>query len=80
MSRQPVRRRRPRDARRAPREEQARAACHAAVKASHPLDQRQVDALLEQLIRTAMPYTCPHGRPTLIHISLQELNRKFGRE
>ncbi len=69
------------DARRATREEQAmRAACHAAVKASQPLDQRQVDALLEQLIRTAMPYTCPHGRPTLIHISLQELNRKFGRE
>ncbi len=69
------------DARRAPREEQAmRAACHAAVKASRPLDAMQLDALLEQLIRTAMPYTCPHGRPTLIHISLQELNRKFGRE
>ena len=66
---------------RAPREEQAmRAACHAAVKASQPLDAIQIDALLEQLIRTEMPYTCPHGRPTLIHISLQELNRKFGRE
>ena len=68
-------------AKRTVREEQAiRAACHAAVKASRSLDQTQVDALLDQLIRTAMPYTCPHGRPTLIYISLQELNRKFGRE
>ena len=66
---------------RSPREEQLiRAACHAAVKAAHPLDEPQVSALLEQLIRTEMPYTCPHGRPTLIHVSTQELNRKFGRE
>ncbi len=66
---------------RAPLDEQAmRAACHAAVKASQPLDLPQLEILLEQLIQTNMPYTCPHGRPTLIHLSLQELNRKFGRE
>ncbi|MFN2350978.1 MAG: DNA mismatch repair endonuclease MutL [Kiritimatiellia bacterium] len=57
-----------------------RAACHAAVKATHSLPTQQIDALLKQLLAAEMPYTCPHGRPTLINITLQELNRKFGRD
>ena len=35
--------------------------------------------LLADLRQCAMPYTCPHGRPTLIHFSYHELHRKFGR-
>jgi DNA mismatch repair protein MutL len=36
--------------------------------------------LVIDLARTRMPYTCPHGRPTLIYMSFRELNKKFGRE
>ena len=40
--------------------------------------------LLEHLVidlsKADMPYTCPHGRPTLIYTSFREINRKFGRE
>ena len=58
----------------------AQAACKAAMKARDNLRLEEIEQLVIDLARTEMPYTCPHGRPTLIFTSFQELNRKFGRE
>jgi DNA mismatch repair protein MutL len=58
----------------------ARAACRSAVKARDVLALSEIEQLVVALARTEMPYTCPHGRPTLIFTSFQELARKFGRE
>ena len=40
---------------------------------------QEIEQLVIDLARTEMPYTCPHGRPTLIFSSFSDLNRKFGR-
>jgi len=61
-------------------EQVAQAACKAAVKAHSVLTREEIEDLVIQLAKTEMPYTCPHGRPTLIHTSFQELAKKFGRE
>lgn len=53
--------------------------CRHAVKAHDPLSPPEIDKLLEQLRGCQMPYTCPHGRPTLIEINYRELEKKFGR-
>lgn len=58
----------------------AQAACKAAVKARDRLSLREVEQLVIALASAEMPYTCPHGRPTLIYTSFRELARKFGRE
>jgi len=58
----------------------AQAACKSAVKARDALSNRELESLVADLARAEMPYTCPHGRPTLIFTSFQELNRKFARE
>ncbi len=57
----------------------AQAACKAAVKARDRLTLAEVEQLVVALAATEMPYTCPHGRPTLIYSSFAELERKFGR-
>ena len=57
----------------------ARAACRAAVKARDTMSLEELERLVVDLAGCEMPYTCPHGRPTLIHMSFSELNRKFGR-
>jgi DNA mismatch repair protein MutL len=57
----------------------AQAACKAAVKARDHLTLAEVEQLVVALAATEMPYTCPHGRPTLIYTSFAELERKFGR-
>jgi len=56
------------------------AACKSAVKARDNLTLEEIEQIIVDLARTEMPYTCPHGRPTLIFTSFKELNRKFGRE
>ncbi|MBN1268957.1 MAG: DNA mismatch repair endonuclease MutL [Kiritimatiellae bacterium] len=58
----------------------ARAACKAAVKARTRLTLSEIEQLVVDLAGAAMPYTCPHGRPTLIFMGFDELHRKFGRE
>lgn len=60
-------------------EQIARAACHAAVKAHSCLSAGEIEHLITQLEKAEMPYTCPHGRPIIIHFSFQELAKKFGR-
>ena len=54
-------------------------ACHAAVKSGDRLSQEEMSSLAHQLFATEEPYSCPHGRPTVVKISLDELNKKFGR-
>jgi DNA mismatch repair protein MutL len=57
----------------------AKTVCRHAVKAHDPLAGPELEKLLEDLRLCAMPYTCPHGRPTLIEMSFRELEKKFGR-
>jgi len=54
-------------------------ACRGAIKAGDPLTQEEMNSLVNMLFATSAPYTCPHGRPTVIRMSLDELARKFGR-
>ncbi len=51
----------------------------AAVKAGQPLAVAEMQAMIQQLEQCRNPHTCPHGRPTLIHISLMQLARGFER-
>ena len=57
----------------------AEVASRRAVSATHPLDTPAQHALLRDLARTAMPYTSPRGRPTVILFPYRELDRKFNR-
>jgi DNA mismatch repair protein MutL len=52
-------------------------ACGAAIKAGQKLSQEEMTALLNSLFSSQNPYTCPHGRPTVVRISLDELSRRF---
>ena len=54
-------------------------ACRAAVMAGDRLDGEQQRALLRALEACATPHTCPHGRPTMLHLSREALERSFGR-
>jgi DNA mismatch repair protein MutL len=53
--------------------------CHSAVRAGKTLSQEEMRDLIRQLEGTTMPRTCPHGRPTMIHLSAAQLAREFGR-
>jgi DNA mismatch repair protein MutL len=57
----------------------AKTVCRHAVKAHDPLTLDELVNLLDDLRQCDMPYTCPHGRPTLIEIGFRELEKKFGR-
>ena len=57
----------------------AKTVCRHAVKANDPLGGRELEKLVEDLRHCVMPYTCPHGRPTLIEMNYRELEKKFGR-
>lgn len=54
-------------------------ACHGAVKAGQTLAHDEMRQLVQQLETTRQPRICPHGRPTIVHLSSQELEREFGR-
>lgn len=53
--------------------------CKAAIKAGDKLSEKEMRLLIDQLFATSMPYVCPHGRPIVIKISLDEFDRRFGR-
>jgi DNA mismatch repair protein MutL len=57
----------------------AKTVCRHAVKANDPLAGAELEKLIADLRRCAMPYTCPHGRPTLVEMNFRELEKKFGR-
>jgi len=54
-------------------------ACHGAVRSGQALSDAEMRALVRDLEQTANPHTCPHGRPTVIHLSAGQLERDFGR-
>jgi DNA mismatch repair protein MutL len=58
----------------------ARVCKRAAVKAGQVLSQEEQRALLRDLEGCQSPRTCPHGRPTMIHLSVDLLERQFGRK
>ncbi len=58
----------------------AKSVCRHAVKANDPLRYPEVEKLIRDLLDCDLPYCCPHGRPTMIQISLVELEKKFGRK
>ena len=58
----------------------AKTVCRHAVKANDPLRYPEVEKLIRDLLDCDLPYCCPHGRPTMIQISLAELEKKFGRK
>ena len=57
----------------------ATTACRAAIKAGEELNMRQMEILLDELAVTAFPYTCPHGRPTILKFSSEDLAKMFKR-
>lgn len=58
----------------------AKTVCRHAVKANDQLGYLEVEKLISDLLECDLPYCCPHGRPTMIQISLAELEKKFGRK
>jgi DNA mismatch repair protein MutL len=54
-------------------------ACHSAIRAGKVLTQEEMRALLQQLEQSEVPRTCPHGRPTVLHMSSRQLEREFHR-
>jgi DNA mismatch repair protein MutL len=58
----------------------ATVACHASVRAGQALALEQMRQLVADLERTTTPRTCPHGRPTLVHVGVETIERQFGRK
>jgi DNA mismatch repair protein MutL len=54
-------------------------ACHGAVRAGQALSHEEMRDLIRQLEQASQPRTCPHGRPTMIHLSSSQLEKNFGR-
>ncbi len=54
-------------------------ACKAAIKGNTSISFKEADTLIDQLMKLENPYTCPHGRPTLISMTETELEKKFKR-
>ena len=54
-------------------------ACHSSVRAGDALTHQEMVTLVRQLEETDAPQTCPHGRPTMLHLSAGNLEREFGR-
>ena len=54
-------------------------ACHSAIRAGQQLSNEEMRELIKQLEQAQQPRTCPHGRPTMIHLSSHQLEKEFGR-
>ncbi len=53
--------------------------CRGAIKAGDKLNEEEIVKLVEDLFQTSNPYNCPHGRPTLLHVTEKELEKGLGR-
>ena len=58
----------------------ATVACKAAVKANMALTTEEVEKLMDELLKLPNPFTCPHGRPTVIKMTKYDIERKFARK
>jgi len=54
-------------------------ACKAAIKANHQLSDLEMNKLINDLRHIEEPFTCPHGRPTIVRFTLNELEKRFKR-
>jgi DNA mismatch repair protein MutL len=54
-------------------------ACHSGIRAGQQLRDEEMRELIRQLEQAKQPRTCPHGRPTMIHLSSHQLEKEFGR-
>jgi len=54
-------------------------ACHGSVKAGDMLTLEEMRGLIRQIEQADQPMTCPHGRPTMVHLSSRQLEKQFGR-
>lgn len=54
-------------------------ACKGAIKAGQKLSAQEMESLINRLFACREPYFCPHGRPAILKVTLEELDRKFGR-
>jgi DNA mismatch repair protein MutL len=54
-------------------------ACRSAIKSGDKLSYHEMVGLIDELFASQMPYVCPHGRPTVIRITTDELDRRFSR-
>ncbi|MEM2838642.1 MAG: DNA mismatch repair endonuclease MutL [Thermoplasmata archaeon] len=55
-------------------------ACHGSIRANEPLSKHQMSALISDLFKTSNPYTCEHGRPTMISLSRNDFEKLFKRQ
>ena len=53
--------------------------CKSSIKANHQISRIEIDSLLAQLEECENPFTCPHGRPTIIKLSVNEIEKMFER-
>ena len=53
--------------------------CKAAIKAGDSLTLPEMKILVDQLFHTEHPYYCPHGRPIIVNLGIEELDRRFER-
>lgn len=61
-----------------PRDNLAKAyACKSAIKSGDKLSVEEMNSLIDQLFATKFPYVCPHGRPIIVQLSLEELDKRF---
>lgn len=57
----------------------ATVACKSAIKAGQALELNEMKTIISNLFKCKMPHICPHGRPIIIHFTMQELDKRFGR-
>ncbi len=53
--------------------------CKGSIKANHQISRLEIDNLISELNKCKNPYTCPHGRPTIIKLTISEIERMFER-
>ena len=53
--------------------------CKAAIKAGEKLEIKEIKYLINKLFQSPNPYFCPHGRPIIVNLSIQELDKRFER-
>ncbi len=54
-------------------------ACHSSIRSGDALTANEINTLIAQLFETETPYFCPHGRPVIVRVSVEELDKRFNR-